>query len=177
LKLDVKLREVCQADIQPFADKIAAVSREHWTKWDFRQTEYAVHSQTYSIPYFWLHNGVSFDSIDQMEIHEQHISVDELVDPLLAKIPGTVVKLALVNLPAGHTIPEHVDGSSSLELVHRCHLPIVSNPEVQFGIEGEVFYMQPGIWYEFDNTRRHFVANNSTQDRVHLLCDIYNDGK
>ena len=177
MKLDVKLRELCQVDIKSIAEQIAAVSHEYWAKWNFRQTEYAVHSQTLSIPYQWLHNGISFDNIDLMETYEQDIKINLPVDALLKECPGTVVKLALVNLPAGHSIPEHVDGSHSLELVHRCHLPIISNPNVQFGIDSEVFYMQPGIWYEFDNTRPHFVANNSTQDRIHLLCDIYNDGK
>jgi hypothetical protein len=55
----------------------------------------------------------------------------------------------------------------------RIHVPIVTHPDVRFGIgsEGRSIHMEAGAVYLFDNGNRHWVTNNSTVDRVHLVID------
>jgi len=91
---------------------------------------------------------------------------------LAAHYRGSVVKLMLAELKPGGTIMPHTDAAPAICLAHRCHLPIVTNPAVDFVIEGVAYQLRAGTVYEFDNTREHAVANRSAETRVHLICDI-----
>ena len=42
---------------------------------------------------------------------------------------------------------------------HRCHLPILTNPDTHMTIGDEAFHLAPGIAYAFGNTRKHGVRN------------------
>lgn len=53
----------------------------------------------------------------------------------------------------------------------RVHIPIESNPKVQFISEDVSLYMEPGYAYLFDNSGTHTVNNPSKLDRSHLVID------
>jgi aspartyl/asparaginyl beta-hydroxylase (cupin superfamily) len=72
----------------------------------------------------------------------------------------------------GASVGEHADEGISLEQTHRCHVAVVTNPEVRFVIEGSSYYLEPGEAYEVDNMRLHSVSNPTGQRRVHLICNI-----
>lgn len=55
----------------------------------------------------------------------------------------------------------------------RFHLPIITNPGVQFDMEGETFRMSEGSVYLFNQYCMHGVTNNGTELRVHLVFDCY----
>ena len=99
-------------------------------------------------------------------------ATDACAAALVNRLPGTVVKLMLAELAPGGVISEHRDQAPALILAHRCHVPILSNKDVAFIVDGEPHYLAPGVAYEFDNTRKHAVANRSSTRRVHLICDI-----
>jgi uncharacterized protein YkvS len=68
----------------------------------------------------------------------------------------------------------HRDNGYFLELCHRVHIPLKSNPNVEYVIENNSYYWEPGNIYEFDNTRLHGVFNNSNENRIHLVVNLYN---
>ena len=80
-----------------------------------------------------------------------------------------IVKL----LPNSEVLP-HVDSGIVLEKTRRFHLPIKTNSNVKFYSEQNEFYLKPNFWYELQNKKVHSVKNNSDEDRIHLICDIYN---
>lgn len=53
----------------------------------------------------------------------------------------------------------------------RIHIPVLSNPKVEFISEGVSYYMEPGYAYLFDNSLPHEVLNPSLHDRSHLVID------
>lgn len=55
----------------------------------------------------------------------------------------------------------------------RFHLPVVTNPQVQFLMDGQTFRMDAGHVYLFNQWCLHGVANQSDQLRVHLYWDLY----
>jgi len=75
--------------------------------------------------------------------------------------------------PSG-VIGEHRDTGSFLELCHRVHIPLKSNPQVRYVIDDKSYYWEPGKIYEFDNTRLHGVFNESQDYRIHLVVNLYN---
>ena len=113
-----------------------------------------------------------------------------MVDPQLNALTDTIVQelekmfngiaglVLFVKLPAGAVITGHVDGGYYLGIIHRLHIPIITNDKVDFilgtkydGSEISI-NMKPGILYEINNQKNHGVANRGNADRVHLIVDI-----
>jgi len=79
--------------------------------------------------------------------------------------------LMLVTLLAGEDIAEHIDEAGIYKYAHRVHIPIVTNSECVFTLDGEEGRMSAGEIVEINNTVPHFVVNGD-EDRVHLIMDI-----
>ncbi|MEO8671606.1 MAG: aspartyl/asparaginyl beta-hydroxylase domain-containing protein [Tahibacter sp.] len=78
----------------------------------------------------------------------------------------------LLGLSAGSTIKEHEDYMLGFEYgLVRIHIPIVTDPRVEFIVDRQPLVMQPGeVWY-IDFSKPHSVVNRSDHDRVHLVLD------
>ena len=79
----------------------------------------------------------------------------------------------LAKLLPHKNVGTHCDSGPFLETCHRIHIPIKTNPNVCYNIEDTSYYWETGGIYEFDNTRLHSVANNSSEDRIHLMFNLY----
>jgi len=102
--------------------------------------------------------------------------------PVLARMPYVQIVLTafecpldsvrLLKLTAGSSIQEHRD----FELNHehgqvRVHIPIVTNDDVAFFLDGELVPMRIGEAWYLDLELRHRVDNRSDEDRIHLVID------
>ena len=55
-------------------------------------------------------------------------------------------------------------------------MPVTTNPEAEFLLEGRPIPMQPGETWYVDFNLKHSVANRGAEPRVHLLVDcVVND--
>lgn len=91
-------------------------------------------------------------------------ALDTLACPLLA--------VRLMRLGPGSVIREHVDFDLDAEQgTVRLHVPVVTNPEVDFRLNGRRVVMEAGsLWYlRLSDT--HSVANRGRTERVHLVID------
>ena len=82
----------------------------------------------------------------------------------------------LMRLTPGSAIKEHCDYNLGVEHdTVRLHLPVTSNPDVDFRLNGTRVLMEPGsLWYlRLSDT--HSVTNNGDTDRVHLVIDARPD--
>lgn len=84
-----------------------------------------------------------------------------------------VNKCLIPRMRPGTTIPEHIDLSPVFNVSHRIHVPLVTNPDVYFMINGERCIMEEGNAYEINNKVMHSVENKGSETRIHLLFDIY----
>jgi len=55
----------------------------------------------------------------------------------------------------------------------RFHLPVVTNPDVRFTMDGQQYIMSEGHVYLFNQSCMHGVCNVGTNMRVHLVWDCY----
>ena len=104
--------------------------------------------------------------------------------PLLARCPYVREVLASLECPlqavrflrlqAGSVIKEHKDYNLSLEDGElRLHIPVTTNPDVEFVLNGKRVVMNPGeLWYCNFNLP-HSVANRGATDRIHLVIDCF----
>ncbi len=102
--------------------------------------------------------------------------------PLMLQIPAVqqfvaglacdIMAVRLLNLKAGAVIMPHRDYDLSYEHGEaRLHIPIFTNPGVEFFIEDERVIMMPGECLYINANLTHRVFNGGDTDRVHLVID------
>lgn len=82
------------------------------------------------------------------------------------------VAVRLMRLNAGAVIKPHRDHALGYEDGDfRLHIPIVTNPDVNFILGGERVIMHEGTCWYINANEEHAVSNNGLTDRVHLVID------
>lgn len=83
-----------------------------------------------------------------------------------------ILAVRLLRLEVGAEIKPHTDHELGYENGQfRLHIPIVTNPDIEFILDGERLTMLPGeCWYTNVNFV-HSVANRGRIDRIHLVID------
>ena len=146
-------------DISKLLSVLPSIDSDIWNEWSVRQDKFGVHKHTKTIPIKWLDDCIC-----------KHSEIALAVEPYLSKVESIFnskcVNALLIYLPAGASIDPHVDSGSMLTKVHRCHYPIISNPEVEFVSKGVSYYMEPGSLYRLQNTAMHAVHNKSDKPRI-----------
>jgi hypothetical protein len=82
-----------------------------------------------------------------------------------------------MGLAAGATVDPHVDAHYHWRNHWRLHIPVVTNPGVQFTCGGETVHMQPGECWLFDSFQEHDVRNDGDAKRTHLVLDTVGGGR
>lgn len=78
----------------------------------------------------------------------------------------------LLKLEVGAEVKPHTDNCLGYEDgCFRLHIPIVTNSEVEFILDGERLIMNEGECWYIDANFTHSVANRGQEDRVHLVID------
>lgn len=101
--------------------------------------------------------------------------------PYMAQVLATfecpLENARLLRLHAGSSILEHTDDALGFEDgLARLHVPVVTNPDVTFYLDGEPVPMGEGECWYLDFNRPHWVDNRSEEHRVHLVIDcVVND--
>jgi hypothetical protein len=82
-----------------------------------------------------------------------------------------------LRLTAGSNIREHRDFNLSFEDgFARIHIPVRTNPQVEFFLDGVRVEMDEGEAWYLNFNLNHRVVNRSAEDRVHLVIDcVVND--
>jgi hypothetical protein len=99
------------------------------------------------------------------------------IKEVLATFQCDLLSARFLRLATGSTIKEHRDYNLSLEDGEaRLHIPVTTNPEVEFFLNDERVVMNEGECWYLNLNLKHRVANRGTTDRVHLVVDcVVND--
>ena len=104
------------------------------------------------------------------------------MDKILDEIPAEKERVRLMKLRAGTKIAKHtdkVDKDIKSGKIIRLHIPVVTNENVvmKSWLKGGIaeFRMAKGECWWLDVSLPHQVDNDSDEDRVHLVVDIYNN--
>ncbi|MGH6659709.1 MAG: aspartyl/asparaginyl beta-hydroxylase domain-containing protein, partial [Sphingomicrobium sp.] len=93
------------------------------------------------------------------------------IQEAMAALGGVWGRSRLMGLGVGAEVPEHVDSHYHWRTHLRIHVPVITNPKVEFTCGGETVHMAPGECWVFDSFRWHEVHNRGSERRVHLVLD------
>lgn len=120
----------------------------------------------------------SSQSIKAFDTENKEIVFTELMDncpyfkEILDYFPFEKTAVRLLKLDAGALIKPHSDYCLGYEDgTFRIHIPIVTNPEVEFILDQQRLIMNEGECWYINANFIHSVANRGTIDRVHLVID------
>jgi hypothetical protein len=170
---DFNFKQFTNINVNSWKNKINYFNEEIWNAFSFRQESFEVHEKTNTVPLIFSEDFES-ENINYRDWFD--VFSDEILDisSILANTIGFgyITRAILVKLPAGQTIPEHVDAGESLHDCHRMHIPIITNDFCQFIVGDETVNMKEGEIWEINNTNKiHSVKNLGPEDRIHLIVD------
>ena len=161
-------------DCQALTERVLALDESAWAGDPRRQQDYDVHAQTQSIILLFCTGW------PQVEVTRANgwelLAVDAV--PLMAQVVkkhyapgGTVLRAMMVRLPPGGRISRHKDAHPSFSIAHRIHVPLVTNPDVEFIVGTERVPPRAHFAFELNNLMFHQVANNGNEGRIHFIFD------
>lgn len=84
---------------------------------------------------------------------------------------GQLLRVMIARLAAEGRIRPHIDHHPSFAVGHRIHVPLVTNPAVEFLVNDQAVVMHEGRAYELNNLLPHSVYNGGNEERIHLIFD------
>jgi hypothetical protein len=94
----------------------------------------------------------------------------------LAAFACPVLSARLMRLGPGSLIREHRDHDLSFEQgVARLHIPVATNPDVVFSLNGAPVALEAGSCWYLRLSDPHSVVNGGASARVHLVIDVLVD--
>jgi hypothetical protein len=115
------------------------------------------------------HNSVWWPSIEKLP------SVRDIVWDLMREVEGERLGMVLITrIPAGKQCYPHVDNGWHAGHYDKYAVQLAAAPGQSFHVENESLSAVPGECYRFDNSRPHWVINDSDQDRMTMIVCIRN---
>lgn len=86
---------------------------------------------------------------------------------------GAFPRVMLARMPAGGVIQPHRDANPAAKWPHKIHVPIQTNDQVLFRIDGKTYHIAEGEAAEVNNMGVHAVNNGGETSRIHLIFEYY----
>lgn len=178
MKLDTKVKTLGPVNYEPLKAAACNARPDLWYSDKLRQQSFDVHAQTQSIILLFT-EGWPEMNVEQRQGWSLYSNIAAPVMRQIIKrhysIHGTVIRAMFAKLIAGGVIEEHMDKHPSFSVAHRIHVPLMTNDDVDFIIDDEIFHLKEGMAYEVSNLDFHSVKNRSNVDRVHFIFDYVPD--
>jgi hypothetical protein len=102
--------------------------------------------------------------------------LEPLINQLLGKDVVNIIRMQFALMPGNTQIKRHVDKGGYSATGHRIHLVVASSPMVDFHVcEQDVcvpIHVDEGLVFELNNRLEHYVNNNGSMSRIHLVIDV-----
>jgi hypothetical protein len=165
-------------DIENIKTKLSNISENNWDEFVTRQKTFAVHANTKTLPIIWdLQSLNSLNAAKKTKYYDLFDSNLYQIKNILKNYYGNgrILRIIFTKLKSNSKILEHRDTGKGLEITKRIHIPIVTNTNVIFKVNGELKNMKEGEMWQINNQLFHSVTNNSDYDRIHLIIDYLQD--
>ena len=86
---------------------------------------------------------------------------------------GSYPRIMLAKMAPGGVIHPHRDANPAAKWPHKIHVPVQTNDDVTFYVDGVGYHFAPGEAVEVNNMGLHAVENRGGTDRIHLIFEYY----
>lgn len=86
---------------------------------------------------------------------------------------GEFPRVMFARMAPGGEIKPHRDANAAAKWPHKIHVPLLTNDQVTFFIEGTGYHMPEGEAAEVNNMGVHAVKNDGDTDRIHLIFEYF----
>jgi hypothetical protein len=174
MDIGVPIRELGKVECQALIDRVSTLDPQVWDLCDLRQKQFDVHRHTKSIVMIFAEGWPDI----RLARYPGWDVLAHLAMPIIEKIVrahykpgGAIIRAMVANLVKGGVIEEHYDAAPSFAVGHRIHVPLQTNDDVVFTIDGKPYKLDVGEAYELNNLLDHAVVNEGDEDRYHLIFD------
>jgi hypothetical protein len=173
----IDVRELGEVDVLPVIKILVQLKNE----WDTKDTYESNHNKKASLSQV---SHVNFRWSDKSQDRVRYVDLPlwdtfkQYLLPIMQKavVPfgyknGYFPRVMLAYMQPGTYIPEHIDGNNRGWIPHKIHVPIVTNPNVKFYVNGKEYHFEKGKVYEVNNAAPHAVKNEGDSARIHLIFE------
>lgn len=103
-----------------------------------------------------------------------------LLEPVLSQATaaygyqrGDFPRVMLARMAPGGVIHPHRDQNPAAKWPHKVHVPLLTNDDVTFYVDGIAYHLAEGEAVEVNNMGVHAVENRGATDRIHLIFEYY----
>jgi aspartyl/asparaginyl beta-hydroxylase (cupin superfamily) len=82
-------------------------------------------------------------------------------------------RVMLARMAPGGVIHPHIDANQAAKWPHKIHVPLMTNPQVEFRVGDDLHHFPVGQAVEVNNLGIHAVNNRGDSDRIHLIFEYY----
>lgn len=113
------------------------------------------------------HESVWYPSIEKLP------SIKELVMDVMSYVRGERLGgVFITKVPAGKSVGKHIDNGWHSRYYDKFAVQLKSNTHQEFCFDNYELCSEEGDLYTFDNSKMHWVTNNSQEDRITLIITI-----
>lgn len=163
-----------KVDCRRLTDKVMSLEEEAWRADAWRQRDHDVHAQTQSIilmfcdgwPDVTVTRGSGWDLLSA--------EAEPVMEQVLRRhyaTGGKILRAMVTRLGPGCRIAIHKDSHPSFAVGHRIHVPLVTNPDVEFIVGTERVPPRAHYAFELNNLMFHQVTNQGDSARIHFIFD------
>jgi len=165
-------------------DEIAAALDANPQLWNqHRMRTESPHSPHREVDDIWVRYNAAENFTTMDEFNGPHEStwypsadllhVKQLVLDVMRYVSGTALGGVLITrIPAGKQVYPHADQGWHARHYEKFALQIRGNERQAFCFDDEQLVTFPGDLYSFDNAHRHWVRNESAEDRVTMIVCV-----
>lgn len=174
MKQSVAFRNLGRFDVSAIQRQLHSEPDESWSKSIAKKKGNEVHRDAKHISLINDMDGRHYRG----SIYPKFVEYEPLVMPVLKHAHRQLgehtwlVRLQFAWTGPSYSIFPHRDTATTLLHAHRVHVPIASNPSVEFICGDESLVMGEGEIWCFDNSRTHAVHNRGTTPRIHMIADF-----
>lgn len=172
------IRRLGRVDIAALRERVLALPEALWdAENEAKPNRFDALDSTRHIVFRFLPNFLDWRGAYDRPLMEEWRA---LLDPVLAQAVapygyarGDYPRIMLARMAPGGVIQPHRDANPAAKWPHKIHLPLVTNPDVTFFVDGTGYTLEEGEAVEVNNMGVHAVQNRGASDRIHMIFEYY----
>ena len=172
------IRQLGKVEIEPLRDAVLALPEAQWdAENETKPNRFGALEATRHIIFRFVSNFLDWRVSYERPLWDEW---KPLLEPVLdaATAPygyerGAFPRVMLARMAPGGVIHPHRDQNPAAKWPHKIHVPLLTNDDVTFYVDGEAYHFAEGEAVEVNNMGLHAVENRGSTDRIHLIFEYY----